>query len=358
MLSVTAIEQKADHIINTDEENNPGFASGSALKAVKLLEEAHSQFDHIDSEVAERIGFLENRIAWDQDELAYYKETMKGSRAESERMASYRAAYMRGRLLDPTSRLHEIYRRILLNAEQDRGSLRDRNTFEQAHNLGSALVGFNEYLEASSEPQPLVVVKNIPTPNNPVQGLQIDYGYTSPFEGVKIVDDGEGEIVYGNDNSVKVPQSWLGLETSDKAPTHAVKQSGDNSHFFYDDKRVIKVNAIGARREGVWSDADVAPISEDVRIALPMGSLYPSRANRPLLIHDNDQGATERIVLPENLSGSRGQTVLLVGSIAIIEGLNILPSQVEAMLGEEKGRVARAMVKTVTRKELGIRTVL
>jgi hypothetical protein len=171
----------------------------------------------------------------------------------------------------------------------------------------------------------------------------------------KVFDDEQVKVVYGNDNAIQTTQSWLSIDTLAEPPVHALKQSGDNSHFIYDSEKVVKVNKAGAMRKGALSSADVVPVAGKAQVPLPVGNLFPPREEKPFIIHDNLHGGTDRILLPENLQGLRGQTLLLIGELAIIEGLGVLPSQIQERLGEEKGRVVKAMVKTVTRKEFDLK---
>jgi hypothetical protein len=330
VLAVAAIEQVAGDYNRQELQSEPVVASGNALHAVNLLGAAHDKYDYMEPEDAESMRILEDRIAADKEKLGKYKASLKAKRAESVRLSGYRAAYMRGRLEDPNSGFHDIYRQVLINAEQARGSLSDRKTFEEAHRLGSALVNLNQYLVSSSESQPLVVVRNIPITNQAAnESLQIDYGYSALSKDANVFDDGRVKVVYGNDNAIQTSQSWLSIDTLTEPPIHSLKQSGDNSH--------------------------VAPVAENAQIPLPVGNLFPPREEKPFIIHDNLHGGTDSIILPENLQGLRGQTLLLIGELAIIEGLGVLPSQIHERLGEEKGRVVRAMVKTVTRKEFDIK---
>jgi hypothetical protein len=356
VLAVAAIEQVAGDYNRQELQSEPVVASGNALHAVNLLGAAHDKYDYMEPEDAESMRILEDRIAADKEKLGKYKASLKAKRAESVRLSGYRAAYMRGRLEDPNSGFHDIYRQVLINAEQARGSLSDRKTFEEAHRLGSALVNLNQYLVSSSESQPLVVVRNIPITNQAAnESLQIDYGYSAQSKDANVFDDGRVKVVYGNDNAIQTSQSWLSIDTLAEPPIHSLKQSGDNSHFIYDSEKVVKVNKAGAMRKGTLSSADVAPVAENAQIPLPVGNLFPPREEKPFIIHDNLHGGTDSIILPENLQGLRGQTLLLIGELAIIEGLGVLPSQIHERLGEEKGRVVRAMVKTVTRKEFDIK---
>jgi hypothetical protein len=63
-------------------------------------------------------------------------------------------------------------------------------------------------------------------------------------------------------------------------------------------------------------------------------------------------GGITAIELPGNYQGIPRDKLLIVGSLAIQIVFNNLPTQVKEVLGEEKGRVAAAMVKTIASQKL------
>jgi hypothetical protein len=127
-------------------------------------------------------------------------------------------------------------------------------------------------------------------------------------------------------------------------------QSSNNSHFVWDDMRVMKVGADHRMIPDEIAVDDVVPMAGNARLRLPVGSLSAPREDRAYILHENIGGEVETIALPGNLQGIKRDTLVLVGFNAIVKGLGVLPSQIERILGEEKGRVSEAMATTVLQK--------
>jgi hypothetical protein len=316
------------------------------------LAEAHDIYNQLDPQVAEKQRILEERIARDRAELEAIKDLARQSRETSTNLSSQRGSYLRSLLENPDSHFHSVFRAVLLNAEQG-GTFNNRQSFEAARRLGEGLVGLAHYSESSSEPLPLVIVKNIPTKDNPTTNLQLDYGYTFPGASVELFKEGDPISWRGLSHETGM-QPWISMPTLDNPPMHAVLQSGKNSHFVDENERVVKVDGSGYMLEDTLSLDDVVPTVEQVRLPLPIGNLYTYPEQRSFIIHDNPDGGIDKIALPGNYQGIGRDKLLLVGSRAINHIFGILPAHIEKFLGEEKGRVSKAMTDTVAYEELGL----
>jgi hypothetical protein len=317
---------------------------------ISLLGIAHNT----DTSSGERAQIAALRIEMDalQDEVAQLSKQIADNREQSRRKAAIRSARVVANLRNPNSSYHPIYRAVLLSATEAGGSLARAQTFNQAHRLGESLVGFNYYLESSDERQPLVVVSKMPTPENPSPNLQLDYGYTIPGAPLSIYQKGEAEVSHGNLSSDVVPQLWASIPTEQEPPVHALMQSAHNSHFVGDDRRVIRVGEDGSMLDDTLSAEDQVPYASSIELPLPAGNLYDNKQPSPFILHDNLSGGVEAIELPGNYQGLPRDRFLIVGSRAIRTVFDTLPGHVKGILGDEKGRVAEAMVKTVARQKL------
>jgi hypothetical protein len=349
---MAAIEQRVENANGTDLFSVPVAAGNSTMQAIELLDEAHNIYDYLEPQSAARRTFLEERIERDRTELEEIKGETKQNRATSERLGSYRAEYLREMLQDPASQFHPVFRTILLNAER-RGTLENRQTFNESRRLGEGLVGLTHFSEHSSEPLPLVMVKNIPTQDNPTPNLQLDYGYAYPGAKVELFEEGDA-ISWRNLSYEVGTQPWVSLPTIEDPPMHAVMQSSNNSHFVGDNSRVVKVDNGGYMLEDTLSLEDAIPTIGRIKLPLPIGDLYTHKDRRPYVIHDNLDGGLEKIELPGNYQGITRDRLLVVGANAIKHVFSILPAHIENILGEEKGRVSKAMTITVAHEELGL----
>jgi|GEM_PF-6345534 len=349
---MAAIEGLAESVDQPEGNSEPIIAAGNAKRTLDYLLATNARYAEQETEISAELESVRAQL----QALRKIEQNLSAERKTLKRDAQtnnvYRVRKLRRHVHHPESALANIYRGVLLAVELGGGNLEDKDIFEQAHSLGHGLINLNHYVESSHEPQPLVVIRNIPSENNRMANLQFDFGYTEPQTGLEMFNDGEATAVYGNSISRATLQPWIEIPASADMPIHALRQSPDNSHFVWDDEKVVKVETDGLVLSDNLSEYDIVPIAGDARLKLPVGSLFPSRDNGPYIIHDTHQGNVESISLPGNLQGVKRDTLMLVGSGAIIKGLGVLPAQIETLLGEEKGRVTAAMVETVVRDEL------
>jgi hypothetical protein len=343
----------ADSGIEHSENTKPVIADGPDTDALELLQNAHDVYGYTTQQEEDDIKRLREEIAVRQTELDALKSKKVTRRKMSEYASYSNAEYLRDRLEDPDSSFHPVFRSVLLNTEQAGGSLSNRQTHAEAIRLGEALVRFTHYIETSETPEPLVVVRNIPTVDKPIPNLQLDFGYTHPTSGVKLFNMEDGIVSHSNISSDTAPQPWLSVDTIENPPMHAVMQSGENSHFVWDSERVTKVDGI-EMLDDIISVNDAVPQVGNVQLPLPIGNLYAPRSEKAFIIHDNPNNGIEEIILPGNFQEIKRDTLIIVGGKAIQNVFGILPSRVQEILGEEKGMVAQAMTFAVAHEILGL----
>jgi hypothetical protein len=335
---MAAIEHRTGVLIDSGENTGPLVAAGNSKEALDLLVEAHNLHGFSTPEEIEQKVALEAEIAALRAKLEAIKSQPKERRERSEKLSGPRASHMLAHLQDPNTPIHKIYRSILLNAEQAGGSLRSTQTFRQAHKLGEGLVSLTHYLETSSEAQPLVVVSNVPLSENGTANLQLDYGYTIPGRSIELFEQGDVAVAINNLKSETTTQGWMRMPMTEDPAMRAVMQSSYNS----------QVEGMDTFSDDL-SDDDIIPIISTVELPLPMGGLYAtSESTRPSIMHDTLKGGVESIILPGNYHNLSREKLLLVGSETIRQALGILPTQIEDLLGQEKGDVTLAMVSRVT----------
>jgi hypothetical protein len=352
---MAAIEQRADVLVESGRKTGPVIAAGNAKKALDLLADAHNLYSFSTPEENAQKLKLELEIAVLKEKLEAIKSQPRGRREISQKLSGPRANHVRAQLQDPSAPIHRIYRTILLNAEKAGGSLKNVQTFEQAHKLGVGLVGLTHYLERSREPQPLVVVNNVPLPENPTANLQFDYGYTISGQGLELFERGEVAVALSNLKSETTAQAWMRMPMTEDPAMRAVMQSSYNSHFVNSDSSVTRVEGVRAFRDDLSAD-DIIPTLSSVELPLPMSNLYSTQElTGPSIMHDAADGRVESIVLPGNYHNLPRKKLVLIGSEAIRQELGILPAQIEALLGQEKGDVTLAMADRVI-TDLNIRS--
>jgi hypothetical protein len=318
---------------------------------LQLLDNALNEV--VGSEEHQKIREIHAEITDKNNEIKKLRQEILKAKQESDRKVSIRVARVKAALANPSSSLHPIYRKVLINATEAGGSLSAPETFIEAHHLGSALVRLNHYLEVSDEAQPLVVIRNLPTAGGRTAEtpLQIDYGFTEPGSGLKVFDQGETKVWHSNLQYSVAPQSWIGVTPQEQPPIHAYMQSGHNSHFTGDDQSVLRVLDDGLTVEDVLAPEDIVPELGPIKIELPSGNLYAPKEPTPFIVHDDHNGGIQEVQLPKNFGISR-DNILVIGVNALQMVTETLPDQIKDLLGEEKGRVAKAMIERVIREDL------
>jgi hypothetical protein len=323
---MAAIEQRADVLVESGRKTGPVIAAGNAKKALDLLADAHNLYSFSTPEENAQKLKLELEIAVLKEKLEAIKSQPRGRREISQKLSGPRANHVRAQLQDPSAPIHRIYRTILLNAEKAGGSLKNVQTFEQAHKLGVGLVGLTHYLERSREPQPL-----------------------------ELFERGEIAVALSNLKSETTAQAWMRMPMTEDPAMRAVMQSSYNSHFVNSDSSVTRVEGVRAFRDDLSAD-DIIPTLSSVELPLPMSNLYSTQElTGPSIMHDAADGRVESIVLPGNYHNLPRKKLVLIGSEAIRQELGILPAQIEALLGQEKGDVTLAMADRVI-TDLNIRS--